>query len=218
MISISKAPNAKMQVLSGNGCCLCCWQIEMEMSSYLSLNKALPFSLAHHHSCFLLCKQLVQAVHPIPPVFLKVKHHQTVPFWRHEKLIPLIPLETGMEIPIVMNIWRVVENAEDRNEFKDEEFNDELDSNIIDTASSAIVTGMMFDEHVEEQVELLQNFADGLKYQTQFGNTCMLDWMEREGATLFRFVESCLSHECCMNSMGGSSPTIWEKATSTSMF
>ena len=161
MISISKAPNAKMQVLSGNGCCLSCWQIEMEMSSYLSLNKALPFSLAHHHSCFLLCKQLVQAVHPIPPVFLKVKHHQTVPFWRHEKLIPLIPLETGMEVPIVTDIWRVVENAEDRNEFKDEEFNDELDSNIIDTASSAIVTGMMFDEHVEEQVELLHNFGAG---------------------------------------------------------
>ena len=66
--------------------------------------------------------------------------------------------------------------------------------------------------------ELLRNFADGLEYQMRFGDTRMLDRLEREGATFFRFVESCLSRERRMNSTRGSSPTTWEKATSSAMF
>ena len=171
-------------------------------------------------SRFLLCKHLVQSVHPVPPVFfLEVKRHQTAPFWRHESLVPLVPLDTDAEVPVVTDVRRVVESAEDRDESSGEESNgEELDSDIIDTVSSAIVGGMTFGEHMEERVELLRNFADGLEYQMRFGDTRMLDRLEREGATFFRFVESCLSRERRMNSTRGSSPTTWEKATSSAMF
>ena len=60
---------------------------------------------------------------------------RTAPFWRHEKHIPLVPLETGVEVP------GVGEESDD----------DELDSNIIDMVSSAIVRGVTFGKHVEEQ-------------------------------------------------------------------
>ena len=39
---------------------------------------------------FLICKHLVQAVHPIPPVFFhQVKQNHTLPFWTHPSLLPL---------------------------------------------------------------------------------------------------------------------------------
>ena len=49
------------------------------------------------HSHFLICKHLVQAVQPMPPIFfLQVKRNRTVPFWEHLTLIPLdtIPSNT----------------------------------------------------------------------------------------------------------------------------
>ena len=60
---------------------------------------------------------------------------QTTPFWRHKKLILLVPLETGVEVPGV---------GEESND-------DESDGDIIDMVSSAIVGGVMFGKCVEEQ-------------------------------------------------------------------
>jgi hypothetical protein len=43
-------------------------------------------------SRFLICKHLVQAVQPVPPVFfLEAKRNRTTPFWVHHSLIPLVP-------------------------------------------------------------------------------------------------------------------------------
>jgi hypothetical protein len=45
-------------------------------------------------SCFLICKHLVQSIHHVPPVFfLKVKHYQQAPFWRHNRLKALDNLD-----------------------------------------------------------------------------------------------------------------------------
>ena len=52
-------------------------------------------------SRFLLCKHLVQSVHPVSPVFfLEVKHSRTVPFWQHAELVPL-ESEANTEMPIM---------------------------------------------------------------------------------------------------------------------
>jgi len=41
-------------------------------------------------SRFLLCKHLVQAVRPVPPIFfLEVKRNRTTPFWQHPGLVLL---------------------------------------------------------------------------------------------------------------------------------
>ena len=38
----------------------------------------------------LICKQLVQSVHPVPPVFfLEAKQHKNTPFWRHPGWKPI---------------------------------------------------------------------------------------------------------------------------------
>ena len=76
----------------------------------------------------------------------------------------------------------------------------------------------MYGERIEACVALLQDFADGLEYQLQFGDSRMLDHLEREGTGFFRMAESCLSCKCHLNSTRGASPTTWEKATSSALF
>jgi hypothetical protein len=41
-------------------------------------------------SRFLVCKHLVQSVHPVPAIFfLEVKRNRNSPFWEHTQLVPL---------------------------------------------------------------------------------------------------------------------------------
>ena len=48
-----------------------------------------------HASRWLLCKHLVQAMHPVPPhFFLEVNRNRTSPFWAHPSLKPLLEAPT----------------------------------------------------------------------------------------------------------------------------
>ena len=71
---------------------------------------------------------------------------------------------------------------------------------------------------IEAWVAMLQDFVDGLEYQLQFGDSRMLDHLKQEGTGFFWMAESCLSHECHLNSMRRASLMTWEKATSSAMF
>ena len=95
---------------------------------------------------------------------------------------------------------------------------EELEGNVIDTEGPEVVGGLTYGERIEARVALLRDFADGLEYQLQFGDSRMLDRLEREGTGFFRMAESCLSRERRLNSTRGASPTTWEKATSSALF
>lgn len=167
-------------------------------------------------SRFLLCKHLVQSCHPVPPVFfLQVRRNRTTPFWKHEKLVPLVMDNKDT----VFTDERVVGSEMDVNESDcDPSDGEESDGDVIDTEGADIVGGLTFGERIEARVAMLRDFADGLEYQLQFGDSRMLDRLEREGTGFFRMAESCLSRERRLNSTRGASPTTWEKATSSAMF
>ena len=95
---------------------------------------------------------------------------------------------------------------------------EESKDDIIDTEGPNVVGGLTYGERIEARVVLLRDFADGLEYQLQFGDSRMLDRLEREGTGFFRMAESCLSRECHLNLTRGASPTTWEKATSSALF
>ena len=95
---------------------------------------------------------------------------------------------------------------------------EESDSDVIDMEGADIVGGLTFGKHIEAQVAMLRDFADGLEYQLQFGDSHMLDCLKLEGTGFFQMARSCLSCEHHLNSTRGASPMTWEKATSSVMF
>lgn len=55
---------------------------------------------------------------------------------------------------------------------------EESEDDIIDTEGPNVVGGLTYGERIEARVALLRNFADGLEYQLQFGDSWMLDRLE----------------------------------------
>ena len=122
--------------ISFNHCMAICFNFGTLTQQPL-LDLSLIAAIAINPACLSLQSNLQPNLHtwvcPCPQ--FASNHSQTELFWRHEKLIPLVPLETGMEVPGVGK----------------ESNDDELDSNIIDMVSSAVVGGVTFGERVEEQ-------------------------------------------------------------------
>jgi hypothetical protein len=172
-----------------------------------------------HKSRFLICKHLVQSVHPVPALFFfEVKRNRTTPFWRHKQLIPLDdkPDTSVVEYepsPSMSDDPGLHERAEMQ---RDEEAY-ELDDDIVDT-EIGMFDGRTVRERLSQHIGILRDFADGLDYQLQFNDHRMLDSLEREGATFIRFARTCLECERRMNSTRGSSPTTWEKGSASTMF
>ena len=154
--------------------------------------------------------------HPVPPLFfLQVRRNRT-PFWKHEKLVPLV---AGKHVTASISEQKSVEGETETNDSDcGQSDGEESEGDIIDTEVPGIVGSLTYGEHIEVRVALLRDFADGLEYQLQFGDSRMLDRLEREGTGFFRMAESCLSCERRLNSTRGASPTTWEKATSSALF
>ena len=138
------------------------------------------------------------------------------PFWKHEKLIPLV---TGKHVTASISEQKSVKGETEMNDSDCGQSNgEESKDDIIDTEGPNVVGSLTYGERIEARVVLLWDFPDGLEYQLQFGDSRMLDCLEREGTGFFRMAESCLSRECRLNSTRGASPTTWEKATSSALF
>jgi len=171
-------------------------------------------------SRFLLCKHLVQSVHPVSPVFfLEVKRNRSTPFWKHKLLVPLDQSESNTEeceqkSSMSEGQQEPDDPVDDANPDADGE---ESEDDTVDT-EHGIVSGKTTSERMSEHIKTLRDFADGLEYQLQFNDNRMLDRLEREGVGLLRFAESCLRRERRMNSTRGTSPTTWEKTTASAMF
>jgi hypothetical protein len=131
---------------------------------------------------FLVCKHLVQSVHPVSQVFfLEVKRNRTTPFWKHDQLVPLDQSEADNPEcePTLSTSEQQMERDEVANEGSDGDEGEESDEDVVDTARD-MIGGKTFGERMTEHVRLLRDFADGLEYQLQFNDHQMLDRLERE--------------------------------------
>ena len=141
-------------------------------------------------SCFLICKHLVQLVHPVAPIFfVEVKHNQTTPFWKHKLLVPLDETETP-NAGTHTSMSAMPDNSDlNQKEDPDSENNaEDSEDEIIDT-EEGLIGGKTFGEQMTEHIDMLRDFANGLEYQVQFNDHRILDRLEREGGSFLRFAE-----------------------------
>jgi len=165
-----------------------------------------------HKSRFLLCKHLVQSVHPVPPVFfLEAKRQRTTPFWVHTTLVPLdsTPNTMADNTPAAdLTPRHNSDNPDDSEDSDDEPVDTEMD------VSNRATFYERFTHHIRD----IRDFCDGLEFQVQFNDHRMLDVLERDGASFLRLVENCLSRERRQNSSRTGSPTTWERSTINAMY
>jgi hypothetical protein len=117
-------------------------------------------------SRFLICKHTIQLMHRVPPIFcLEAEQYRTEPFWRHKSLKPLE--EAGAEMMVT-----IVESAVDDQARGDEDENDEGDDDDDDEDEGCVEThqedSRTFEEGMEGDIDLILDFARGLRHQIQF--------------------------------------------------
>ncbi|KAJ7086004.1 hypothetical protein B0H15DRAFT_950602 [Mycena belliarum] len=163
-------------------------------------------------------KGLCTSVQPVPAVFfLEVKRQRTAPFWVHPLLQPLADgvqdrdedthdLQDGPSEEIEGSMGAATSQDWD---------NDEDDGDLVDTQEDNTRT---FGEAMDENIDLILEFAKGLKFQRQFRDQRMLQTLEKEGASFLRLARACLVKEKRLTSTRGKAPSTWDKSTSAAMF
>ncbi|KAJ7218618.1 hypothetical protein GGX14DRAFT_533331 [Mycena pura] len=156
-------------------------------------------------------------VEPVPPVFfLEVKHQRTAPFWVHPTLRPLSSDSGAAAEPSNAEEERHEEqhrgNAIESSDSADDSDSDDLVDTQIGTNQ------LTFLEAMDENIDLIAEFLEGLKYQRQFRDQRMLQTLEREGASFFRLAKACLRKEKRLTSTRGEAPSTWDRSTSSAMF
>lgn len=170
-------------------------------------------------SRFLICKHLIQRMQRVPPIFfLEAERNRELPFWRHESLKPLEEYEADLTEIVAGTTKGADENdiGDEHNEDEDEE--EEEDEDDEDEEITHQHGGHTFEEALTEDIDLIVEFAKGLKYQLQFRDQRMLNALEREGASFLRLAKACMEKERRMNSTRGPTVSTWEKSTNGAMF
>lgn len=166
-------------------------------------------------SRFLLCKHLVQAVHPVHPVFfLQVTRNRTTPFWSHPSLKPLDSASAPSPLPssdASVSVSRRTSHPIRTGEDSDPA--DDSDEELVEVRARGT-----FDERLTAHVDKIRDFCDGLEYQRAFRDHRMLDTLEREAGSFFRLIDQCMSRERRENSTRSAAPTTWETSTANAMF
>ena len=137
-----------------------------------------------------------------------------MPFWSHRSLVPLV----RRLLPEGENKLQGVPNSSEG--LEDDQADDEDDDRVwedglVDTGLNSMPT---FNERLDDDINLIGSFLDGLEYQRRFGDVRMLESLERNGAGFFRLAGNCLDRERRLNSSRASSPTMWEPATANTMY
>ncbi|KAJ3819898.1 hypothetical protein F5880DRAFT_1031187 [Lentinula raphanica] len=168
-------------------------------------------------SRFLLCKHLVQAVAPVPPVFfLDVKRSRTSPVWCHPCLRPRVEGDVDRAAHAEDDdLDRENEGVDDEGE--DEDSEDECeDEGTLDVDSSS--RNGTYQERMAKLIQDLHNFADGLSYQMQFRDERVLDSIDRNGRGFLRMMDSCLEKERRQNTNAGAPLGTWDASSALSMY
>jgi len=107
-------------------------------------------------------------------------------------------------------------DADDGESNMGNESEDELEE---DDVGEERLSGMTFEEAINDDIEVITEFLAGLRFQVQFRDERMLKALEREGAGFLRFASACLSKEKRLRSKRGEGQlSTWEKSTITAMF
>ncbi|KAL1704651.1 hypothetical protein EV121DRAFT_205376 [Schizophyllum commune] len=159
-------------------------------------------------SRFLVCKHLVHRVRPVSAIFFReVRRSRTTPFWSHPELQPLDVGGDG-------DIREGGDEVESDGESEDDGDEGHEPDNTLDIGGLRT-----YDEECDDIVRTLLNFADGIKYNTQFRDRRFLETVERKGAVFLRFARDCLEKERRMQSgRGKERPSTWQEASSTMFF
>ena len=104
-----------------------------------------------------------------------------------------------------------------RLEFGDSEFESD-DDLLVDTWDGQGGERKPYEEEMQGNIQLLQDFCDGLEYQIQFQDLHFLKTLEKEGARFFKLARECLSREKRSNSSRVASSTTRERSTANAMF
>ena len=75
--------------------------------------------------------------------------------------------------------------------------------------------GQTFHEQLLDHITTIRVFSDGLEYQGQFGDWCMLKELECTGAGFFHMARTCLNKERKMNTTMDSALMTWEQGASS---
>jgi hypothetical protein len=144
---------------------------------------------------------------------LEVKRQRTAPFWVHPSLRPLSDDDSahaGSSEDVIAHSIHADASPDS------EDDDDDDDDDIIDTQPDD--DRRTFVEAMDENIDLILEFAKGLKFQRQFRDQRMLQTLEREGASFLRLARACLGKEKRLTSTRGKAPSTWDKSTSTAMF
>ena len=166
-------------------------------------------------SRFLICKHTIQHMHRVPPIFfLEAERYRTVPFWRHKSLKPLEEADAETMETVVRSDEQERCDEDENDEGGDEDDDDE-DEGCVETHQE---DGRTFEEAMEGDIELILDFAKGLRHQIQFRDQQMLNAFQREGASFLRLAKACIGKEKRMNLTRAATVSTWEKSTSSAMF
>jgi len=138
----------------------------------------------------------------------------TTPFWSHPTIILLQTENIADEDHMVIDI---VEGVGPTDPILDDDFEptgDRFDDDAVDTEAEC----KTFKEEMDVHIQMIRDFADGLKYQISFQDHRFLKTLQKEGAVFFQLAENCLSHEHRFNSSREALLTTWESSTANTMF
>ncbi|KAJ7850525.1 hypothetical protein B0H14DRAFT_3664816 [Mycena olivaceomarginata] len=177
---------------------------------------------------FLLCKHIVQAIKPVPAVFfLEVRRQRTVPFWVHASLKPREDTagDASSESPVrVTEASGSLERAgdgdeDDSGDDSGDDGDDEEEEDVFVDMQKADEENLTFEETLDQHIDTIIEFANGLKYQRRFRDQRMLQALERDGGAFLRLARACLTKEKRLKSTrGGKTPSAWETSTSAAMY
>ncbi|KAG6855320.1 hypothetical protein H0H87_005043, partial [Tephrocybe sp. NHM501043] len=138
------------------------------------------------------------AVHQVPPAFfLKVKQQHTALFWRHVALHLIFDGED--ELSLIENRADMVtardddDNNKDREEEEEEEEEKEEEDVSINLEDGN--KGLTFEEAMEEHINTISDFVNGLEFQMQFHDQQLLQALKREGKSFLCLAQACLLKE-----------------------
>ena len=154
-------------------------------------------------SRFLICKHLVQSVHPVSPrFFIDVRRRRTTPFWQHEDLRPL-----SDDLDIMPSTEDIIDFVYDPPEIGLE---DESSEDLAEADQHFLLSRATFDDSLDHRIAQLQDFIKGLEHQRQFRDMRFLHQVERHGASFFRYIEDLQDLEKRTQSQTAPRPRTWE--------
>ncbi|KAJ7868375.1 hypothetical protein B0H14DRAFT_2346627 [Mycena olivaceomarginata] len=166
-------------------------------------------------SRFLLCKHVVQGHKPVPSVFfLEVERQRTAPFWIHPSLWPVSDEDSAQD-RTSEDVGGELRGGEAAGE-PSTEWDDEDDEDLVDTWLHD--DSWTFEETMDDNTDLILEFAKGLKYQCQFCDQRMLQVLEREGASFLRLAWAWVGKEKRLQSTHGTTPSAWDRSGASAMF